>query len=112
MTNSSFLNFCLAEDDLTAVSSATIDVKAKYYQLGIALGLKPGAVDGIKKENIGDVDQAFQKVLLTWLRQEYDVKRHGPPSWRKLLECIGIPSGGANLALAKRLAPLHPGSGC
>ena len=88
----------------------TIDVKAKYYQMGIALGLKPGAVDGIKKENIGDVDQAFQKVLLTWLRQVYDVKRHGPPSWRKLLECIGSPSGGANLALAKRLAPLHPGN--
>ena len=66
-------------------------------------------MDAIKTGSIGDVDQAFRKVVLTWLQQEYDVKRHGKPSWRRLLECIGSPSGGSNFALAMRLAGHHQG---
>ena len=66
-------------------------------------------MDAIVRGTIGDVDLAFRKVILTWLQQEYDVNKHGKPSWRKLLECIGSSAGGANPALAMRLAAHHPG---
>ena len=73
------------------------------------MGLRPGEVDAIKGGTVGDVDLAFRKVILTWLQQEYDFNKHGKPSWRKLLECIGSPAGGANPALAMRVAANHPG---
>ena len=73
------------------------------------MGLRPGELDAIARGTVGDIDLAFRKVILTWLQQEYDVNKHGKPSWRKLLECIGSPAGGANPALAMRLAADHSG---
>ena len=70
----------IAEADLSTVVSEILDVKAKYYQLGISLGLRPGEMDAITRGTVGDVDLAFQRVILKWLQQEYDVNKHGKPS--------------------------------
>lgn len=84
-------------------------IKAKYYQVGVELGLLPGELDAIQKECPQDIDQAFNKVILTWLRQLYDVARFGPPTWQRLFEAISSPAGGNNHALAMGIARKHPG---
>ena len=43
-----------------------------------------------------------------WLRQSYNIEKYGPPTWRKLVEAVGSPTGGNNRALAKGIASRHP----
>jgi hypothetical protein len=37
----------------------------------------------------------------------YDIERHGPPSWRKLVEAVDNPAGGSDHALALKIAKEH-----
>ena len=96
------------EADLRDVCRELVSIKAKYYQLGVELGLLPGELDAIKKEDPQDVDQVFTKVILRWLRQHYDVARFGGPTWRRLVEAVDSPAGGKNHALAVKIALKHP----
>jgi hypothetical protein len=61
------------EADLRDVCRELVSIKAKYYQLGVELGLPPQELDAIRKEDPQDVDQVFTKVILRWLRQEYNI---------------------------------------
>ena len=79
-----------------------------FYKFGIGLGLPPQELDKIRKENPQDMDQALTEVLLVWLRQRYSVGKHGPPTWRKLVEAVDNRVGGNNHALAKTIASNHP----
>ena len=73
------------------------------------LGLRPGDLVAIRKGN--DIDQAFTEIILTWLRQNYDVHKHGPPTWRNLVEAVDDPAGGNNHALAMSIADKHSNTG-
>ena len=86
-----------------------ITIKAKYYELGIMLGLRPGDLAAIHRGN--DIDRAFTEILLTWLRHNYDVHKHGPPTWRNLVEAVDHPAGGNNHALATSIANKHSDTG-
>ena len=79
-------------------------ISAAYYALGRALRLHPGDLDRIRQENCQNTQQALNEVLLLWLRQSYDVKKHGPPTWEMLVEAVSKDTGGNNKALAKRIA--------
>ena len=79
-------------------------IKANYHQLGIELGLPPGELQTIKQANSQNIAQAFTEVLLTWLRQQYNVGKYGPPTWQRLVEAVGSASGDA---LAKKIAGKH-----
>ena len=98
----------IGEADLRDVRRELMSIKAKYYQLGVELGLLPGELDAIRVEDPQDVDQAFTKVILRWLRQHYDVVRFGGPTWRRLVEAVDSPAGGINHALAVNIALKHP----
>ena len=50
------------------------------------------------------IDQAIIEVLLLWLRQDYNVQRYGPPTWRRLVEAV---DRGNNFALAIHIASRH-----
>ena len=101
-----------AEEDHTAVYQELIDIKSKCLQLGMELGLPPSLLfDTLLKTFHQDKDQAFSKVLLTWLRQEYNIERFGPPTWRRLVEAVDSPTGGNNSGLAKTIASRHPMAG-
>ena len=78
-----------------------------YYQTGIALGLPPSELDSIRMVYYQFIDQAFDQVLLKWLRQRYDVHRHGPPTWRRLVKAVDSPTGGNHPALAMSIAEKH-----
>lgn len=86
-----------------------VSIKAKYYQLGVELGLPPGELDAMKKEHHSDVDQAFSEVILKWLRRRYNVARFGCPTWKRLVEAVESPAGGNHSALAMDIALKHPG---
>ena len=86
-----------------------ITIKAKYYDLGIMLGLRPGDLVAIHKGN--DIDQAFTEIILMWLQQNYDVRKHGPPTWRNLAQAVDYPAGGNNHALAMSIADKHSDTG-
>ena len=51
---------------------------------------------------------ALEDVLLLWLNREYDVKKHGPPTWQVLVEAVDRKGGGDNHELAKKIASNHP----
>jgi hypothetical protein len=42
-----FVCLITAEEDLSTVISEILEVRAKYSQLGISLGIRPGDVDSI-----------------------------------------------------------------
>ena len=105
------MHFCSDEYDLNDVCQEIVSIKCNYYNLGVALGLPPGELDSIRAEYYHSIDQAFCAVLLVWLRQRYDVGRHGRPTWWKLAEAVDSPSGGNNHALAMDIASRHPVSG-
>ena len=96
------------EADLRDVCRELVSIKAKYYQLGVELGLLPGELDAIRVEDPQNVDQKFTDVILRWLRQHYDVARFGGPTWRRLVEAVDSPAGGNNHALAVNIALKHP----
>ncbi|XP_011407609.1 PREDICTED: uncharacterized protein LOC105314888 [Amphimedon queenslandica] len=50
----------------------------------------------------------LKDVMKAWLNRQYNVTSQGPPSWRLLISKIASDVGGANVALAQRLAKKHP----
>ena len=93
------------------IRQEVLSIKSTYYQFGIALGLPVGELDAIRRSFHQVIDQAFDEVLLLWLRQLYDVGRHGHPTWRRLVEAVHSSDGGKNPALAMAIASRHPLSG-
>ena len=96
------------EDDFREVYREVVNIQSNYYQFGIELGLRFRDMGAIKKALQLDIAQAFTEVLGIWLRHSYDVKKYGPPTWRRLVEAVDSPSGGNNHALAKKIAEHHP----
>ena len=39
--------------------------------------------------------------------RNYNVERFGEPTWQRLVEAVGHPAGGANMALARDIARRH-----
>ena len=95
------------EDDLMDVIEEVSAMTAKWKSLGLALRLKPAELDTISSMNHTDPTDCLRDMLLTWLRQCYDFKRFGPPSWRMLCQAISKPAGGKSPALAKKIAEHH-----
>ena len=100
-----------AEDDFRDVRQEVADIKFTYYQLGRELGLPPRELDSIRTAYHQLIDQAFDEVLLVWLRQRYRVERYGPPTWQRLVEAVDSPNGGNHPALAMDIANRHPAPG-
>ena len=84
-----------------------MSINARYYNLGIELGLRPGTV----VQNQLDLTKALTEVLLTWLRRQYNVEKYGHPTWQRLREAVDSPSGGDNPALAEKIAKKYLISG-
>ena len=44
---------------------------------------------------------------MEWLMKNYNVEKFGDPTWQRLVEAVGHPAGGANMAVARRIARRH-----
>ena len=99
----------VVEDDLKEVKEAVIKLAAKARSLGLALGISVSELDTIRSKFSTDPEEMLTEVLYTWLKQAYDVKKHGLPSWRILVQSIENSAGGKDPALAMEIAAQHPG---
>ena len=82
-------------------------VSAKWKSIGVALRLSSNTLDGIEAKNNGDPSTCLTSVVTEWLRKNYNVKRFGEPTWQRLVEAVGDPAGGGNMALARDMARRH-----
>ena len=103
---SPFPEDCSAEqwDDIFADTLATImeetnHIRHKAEDLAIALRIR----------NVLPERPKLRDVMQAWLNREYNVTSQGLPSWRLLVSKIASDTGGANKALAQRIASRHPG---
>ena len=88
-----------------------IPVAALWKSIGIALRLNPNVLDNIQAENIGNHPACLTSMLSEWLNRKYKVKKFGEPTWQQLVEAVGHPAGGANMAIARKIAKSHKPGG-
>ena len=87
--------------------SELIPVAANWRSIGVALRLKHKTLDSIQVGNSGDPTLCLTAMVREWLSRNYNVKRFGEPTWQRLVEAVGHPAGGANMALAREIARRH-----
>ena len=99
----------LDEDNLPTIIEEILPLESRYYNLGRSLNLKIADLRKIRDKHPSDSD-GLEDVLLLWLNQKYDYhkKKHGPPTWRMLVEAVSKRSGGDNHELAEQIALNHP----
>ncbi len=73
------------EDDLHQVKTEVVDV-IKWFDVGLALGLKESRLKKIEIENRSNVDDCMMDMVSAWLRCDRadNAVENGRPSWRTL----------------------------
>ena len=87
----------LTESDLASVQEAVWEGRAKWYNIGLQLGLSPGTLDAIKLGNQSNPDDCFTETLKLWLRGSWN-----RPSWSGLARSLRAPTVGL-VELAEQL---------
>ena len=91
----------LTVDDLAEVQRKVWEGRAKWYNIGLELGLTVGTLDAIQLTNKHDVDECFRAMLKEWLR-----KSEPFPTWSNLAKALRAPPVGLE-QLAEQL-PVEP----
>ena len=76
-------------DDLASVQRAVWEGRAKWYNIGLELGLTAGTLDSIRLANQSNPDYCFTEILKIWLRN-HDLH----PSWSSLASSLSAPPVG------------------
>ena len=105
--------FTAEENDWRTVHNEVQSISYAYFELGRELGLPPYKLECIKRAN-RPFEEAIDDMLLLWLKQCHNIREHGLPTWRRLVEAVDSPNGGNNPALAIDIANRHllPGKLC
>ena len=90
--------------DLAAVHKAVVDIQASWKCFGTQLGLEQVKVDTADVKCHSNPKECLREVLCEWLNGNYNKKKHGNQSWRKVCEATASPAGGGNTELANRIA--------
>ena len=98
-----------AEKDTRDVYREVVGLAGRWSSLCLIFGLLPSDLSTIEGTHCGNPHGCLQAVVVKWLQKGYDYQRHGPPTWRMLVEAVGDPAGGNNCALAEAIAKKHPG---
>ena len=91
----------LTVDDLAKVQRAVWEGRAKWYNIGLELGLTAGTLEAIQLTNKHDVEDCFRAMLKKWLR-----KSDLLPTWSSLANALRAPPVGLK-HLTEQL-PLKP----
>ena len=86
-------------------------MSANWRNVGIALRLDLNTLDRIHKENLGRISDCLTAMVTEWLRRNYNVTKFGEPTWQWLVEAVGHPAGGENMAHARDMAGRHKARG-
>ena len=86
-------------------------VSAQWKSIGLALRLQTAILNRIDAENSGKPSDCLTSMATEWLKRNYKVEKFGEPTWQQLVEAVGNQAGGANMALAKKIARRHKARG-
>ena len=100
-----FVHTADPDDHLLDVKKALKDSKGKWRDIGENLGIKEGKLDEINLAKPGDPNGCLTGTITEWLKRNYDTKKFGEPSWRKLVEAVQD----FDENLARKIAAQHPG---
>ena len=89
------------KDHLSTVYAALRDARAKYYFIGLELGLDPNDLDNVHLQYRGDADESLRRVLQLFLR-----RASPPPMWNDLAKALESPGVGYG-ALAQKVRTEH-----
>ena len=109
MESNSYLSTSTGEDDLADTIRELTDVAAKWRSIGVLLGIRDSQLEAILLQGDSPLD-CLRRMLASWLRKNYSVKRFGEPIWAKLVEAVNHSAGGGNPHLASRIATKHGGT--
>jgi len=98
-------------DDIFDVKTELIPVAARWRDVGVALRLKSYTLDSIETTWNNGPCRCLEMMVTEWLNRNYNVRKFGEPTWRKLVEAVDSPAGGANTALARDIAGRHKAGG-
>ena len=70
--------------------------------------MKTKDLQSIEEKFLQNPSRALITVVEIWLQQQYNVQRHGPPTWQMLVKAIDSPAGGNDHTLARKIASKHP----
>ena len=79
----------------------------EWRGFGEALRLRTESLNSIRSMHQLDPKACLRSVLEEYLKQNYDTKVHGLPSWRKIVEAVSHRVGGNDNALAQKIAVKH-----
>lgn len=82
----------LSEHHLQNIQSLLWDVRFKWHNIGLALGIDPSTLEVVKRSNLHVVDDCFSQMLLKWLRRGDCV-----PCWKALAEALRSPTVGVQV---------------
>ena len=80
----------LCVDDLHVVMEGLSDVIAKWYNIGVQLGVSVGVLTAIKKQYLNDPTDCLRETLTTWLKS-YPPPPPPPPSDPNMEQSCGSP---------------------
>ena len=81
-------------------------LSANWKQLSGYLGLSNSVIETIQHDNPKKASNCWNEALSKWIKQNYNTKQFGLPSWRTLLKAIAV----VNFGLFKTLASQHQGN--
>ena len=90
-------------DDWNIVVIECKSLAAKWEQLSVYLGLSCDVIDNIKGS--GDNYNCWSEALKHWIRQNFNTRKFGVPSWRSLLKAVAE----VDKLQFKKLADKHQG---
>ena len=103
-----YIIFYAEEDDWNIVVVECNSLSAKWEQLSAFLGLSRKLIDSIKKNHPNDDTVSWNDALGQWIGQNYNAKKFGVPSWKRLLKAIAL----VDKLVFKKLAREHEGKQC
>ena len=97
---------CLGIDDFYDVWERVKSLSPHWQSFSLSLRLSPDTIESIEANNRYETSETcLRKALTHWLKKDYNYKRFGHPSYRKL--CVSVSNGGQNKALAEEIADEH-----
>ena len=93
------------------MKSELTPVSADWKNIGIALRLPIATLNWIHAENGGRPSDCLTSMVTQWLKRNYKVEKFGEPTWHWLVQVVGDPAGGADMALARKIARRHKAGG-
>lgn len=93
------------DEDLSDVLDIVDPLAADWKQLGVRLCMPVSKLNVIAADKIDNARDCLLEMLVTWLNRNYDVVKHGQPTWRKLAGAVQPLNG----AVFQKISEKHRG---